>query len=57
VLTKDDIRSLVNIVIVNPTRVNLLPRSCAIQGFDAFDVVQAKERTYRNQHPIDQFIP
>jgi hypothetical protein len=48
VLTKNGIRILVDVVIVDPTRVDLLPRSCAIEGFVAFDVTQAKERSYHN---------
>jgi hypothetical protein len=43
VFTKDDIRTLVNVAILNPTRANLLPRSSATQGFVASNVVQAKE--------------
>jgi len=38
-------------------QVDLFPRSCAIQGFVALHATQAKERSYRNQHPIDQFLP
>jgi hypothetical protein len=36
---------------------DLLPRSCATQGFDASDTIQAKEMSFHNQHPIDQFLP
>jgi hypothetical protein len=57
VFTKDGIRTLANIVIVNPMQANLFPWSCATQGFDALDVAQAKERSYCNQQPIDQFLP
>jgi hypothetical protein len=57
VLTKDGICTLTNIVIVNPMSAYLLLWSCAIQGFVTFDVVQAKERSYCNQHPINQFLP
>jgi len=39
VLTKYDICTLANVVIVNPMWANLLPQSCVIQGFVAFDVV------------------
>jgi hypothetical protein len=54
VLTKDDIRILINIVIVDPTtQMNLFPQSCATQRFVTFDVTQAKKRNYHNQHPID----
>jgi hypothetical protein len=33
VFTKDDICILINVVITNPTKARLLPRSCATQGF------------------------
>jgi hypothetical protein len=56
VLTKYGIHTLVNIVIANPTRAILFPRSYTTQGFIAFDVAQAKERNYYNQHPTDQFL-
>ncbi len=36
---------------------DLFPRSCTTQGFAAFDVAHAKERSYCNQHPIDQVLP
>ncbi len=57
VFTKDGICTLTNIVIVDPTQIDLLPWSYAIQGFVTFDATQAKERIYYNQHPIDQFLP
>jgi hypothetical protein len=56
-LTKDGIRTLANVVVVDPTQAYLLPRSCTTQGFTIFNVAQAKERSYRNQHPINQFLP
>jgi hypothetical protein len=37
------IRTLVNVVIPNPTQEDLLLRSCATQGFGTFDTTQAKE--------------
>jgi hypothetical protein len=46
VLTKDGIHTLVDIVIVDRTRVDLLPQSCTTQGFVASDATQAKERNY-----------
>jgi hypothetical protein len=55
--TKDGIHPLVNIVIVDPTRADLFPRSYAIQGFAAFNVVQVKEWNYCDQHLVDQFLP
>jgi hypothetical protein len=54
---KNDIHTLANIVIVDPTQTYLLPQSCTTQGFIALNVVQAKERSYYNWHPIDQFLP
>jgi hypothetical protein len=56
VLTKDDIHTLADVVIVNPTWIDLLPQSCITQGFANSDVAQAKEMSYRNQHPINQFL-
>jgi hypothetical protein len=41
--TKDDIHTLVDVVVVDPTRVDLLPRSCATQRFVVFNVAQTKE--------------
>jgi hypothetical protein len=37
--------------------VDLFFRSCAIEGFVAFDATQAKERVYHNQHPTNPFLP
>jgi hypothetical protein len=56
-ITKDGIHTLVDVVIANPTRINLLPQSCVTQGFVTFDATQDKERSYCNQHPINQFLP
>jgi hypothetical protein len=39
IFTKDDIRILTNVVIVNPMQVELFPRFCAIQEFVASDAV------------------
>jgi hypothetical protein len=36
--------------------VDLLPQSCATQGFATLDVTQAKERNFCNRHPINQFF-
>jgi hypothetical protein len=44
VFTKDGIRTLIDVVIVDQTRVDLFLRSCATQGFVAFDLTQAKEK-------------
>jgi hypothetical protein len=42
--TKDGIRTLVDVVIVYFTRVDL--SSCVIQRYAAFDVAQVEERNY-----------
>jgi hypothetical protein len=57
VFTKDDICTLVGVIIVDPMQADLLPWSCATQGFDAFNVAQAKKMNYHDWHPIDQFVP
>jgi hypothetical protein len=57
VFTKDGNCTLANIVIVDPTQANLLPQSCTIQKFVAYTATQAKERSYHNWHPINQFFP
>jgi hypothetical protein len=46
VLTKNDIHTSIDIIIVAPTSVDLLPQFCATQGFDASNVVQAKKWNY-----------
>jgi hypothetical protein len=43
IFTKDGIRTLVDVVVVDPTQANLFPRSCATQGFATFDATQAKK--------------
>jgi len=57
VFTKDGICTLANIVIADPMQADLLPQSYATQGFAASNVAQAKERSYCNRHPTDQFFP
>jgi hypothetical protein len=57
VLTKNGIRTLTNIVIANSTRTDLLPWSCATQGFVVSNAIQAEERSYHNWHPTYQFLP
>jgi hypothetical protein len=56
VFTKDGIRTLVDIIIVNPTWTYLLPQFYITQGFVTFDAVQAKEKSYHNLDPNDQFF-
>jgi hypothetical protein len=48
VLIKDDIRTLADIVITNPTRVDLLSQFCATQRFVTFDATQAKKMNYHD---------
>ncbi len=55
-LTKDGIHTLPNIVVGDPTCVDLFPWSCTIQKFIVSNVTQVKERSYYNQHDINQFI-
>jgi hypothetical protein len=57
VFTKERICTLTNIINVNPMQVDLFPWSYGTQIFLAFDAAQAKERSFRNWHPIDQFFP
>jgi hypothetical protein len=56
VLTKDGIRNLANVIIIDPMWTNLF-WFCTTQGFVTSDVTQAKEKNYHNRHPIDQFLP
>ncbi len=56
-LTKDCFHTLANVVIVDPTCVDLFPRSCTTQGFATCDIAQVKERSYYDQHPTYQFLP
>jgi hypothetical protein len=50
VLTKDGIRTLADVVIIDSMQVY------SIQGFATSNVAQTKERSYRTQHPTDQFL-
>jgi len=56
VFTKDGIRTLPNLVIVNPTWMNLFCQSCITWGFVASKVAQAKKKRYCNRDPIDHFF-
>ncbi len=56
-LTKDGIRTLVDVVIANPTRAYLLRQSYTTQGFATSEATKAKERNYRDRHPTDHFFP
>jgi hypothetical protein len=57
VFTKDEICTLADVVIIDPTWANLLHRSCAIWRFTTFKTAQAKERNYYDWHPTDHFFP
>jgi len=57
VLTKNEVCILINIVIVNPTQENLFCQFCITQGFIASKAIQAKEKSYHNQHPTNHFLP
>jgi len=57
VLTKDGICTLANIVIANAMFVDLPPQSCTIQRFATSNATQAKERSYHDQQPTNQFFP
>jgi hypothetical protein len=50
VLIKNGIRTLTNIIIVDPMQMDLLPWSCSTKGFDA-------SNTIHDQHPTNQFLP
>jgi hypothetical protein len=56
-LTKNGIRTLTDIVIIDLTRMDLFPQSSTTQGFATSNAVQTKEKNYRNRHPINQFLP
>jgi hypothetical protein len=56
VITKDGIRTLADLVIVDPMHADLFPRFHTTQEFVTSNVAQAKKRSYHNQHPIDQFF-
>jgi hypothetical protein len=47
-LTKNGNLTLIDVVIVDPMRVDLLPQSYTTQIFTTFNAVQAKERNYHN---------
>jgi hypothetical protein len=56
-LTKNDICNLANVVIIDPIQADLLPCFCTTQRFATFEVAKTKERSYHNQHLIDQVLP
>jgi len=57
VFTKDDICTLINIVITDLMWIYLFFQSRAIQRFVVFDVAEAKEQNYHDWHLTDQFVP
>ncbi len=56
VVTKDGIHTLTNVVIINPTHVNLFFQSCTIQGFTTSNATQVREKSYHDQHTTNQFL-
>jgi hypothetical protein len=57
VFTKDGIFILANVVIIDPTRANLFCWSYTTWRFVASKVIQAKEKSYHEQHPTNHFLP
>jgi len=57
VFIKDGIYTLVDVVIVDPTRTDLFHRSCTTSGFVASQVTQVKKRSYHDRHPTDHLFP
>ncbi len=55
-LTKNEICTLINIFIADPTQADLFCGFCITQGFVAFKAVQAKENSYHNQHPTNHLL-
>jgi hypothetical protein len=56
-LSIDDIHTLVDVVIVNPTGVDLISRVVLSHGVIMFLAAQMKERLYYNRYPVDVFFP
>ncbi len=51
ILTKYGIHTLINVIIVNPTWADLLPRSCATQGFVTPDAISSQEKELSQPTP------
>jgi len=51
IFTKDGVHTLVNLITIKPTQVDILVRSYLTQGFIASKAIHTKERSYRDQHP------
>jgi len=56
-LSIDGICTLADVVIVNPTRVDLVFQTASFHGMVTKMVTQAKEGFYHNYHPINMFFP
>jgi hypothetical protein len=48
--------TLIDVVITDPTRANLLLQSCTTQGFATSNAAQAKERSYHHWRPTNEFF-
>jgi hypothetical protein len=44
------------LTIVELKWVDLIPQSCTTQRFATFDATQAKEKSYYDQHPTNEFL-
>ncbi len=55
-LTKDEIHTLVDVVIVDPTQVDLFPQFCNSR-ICCFNVVKAKKKGCHDQHLTNQILP
>jgi len=57
VLLIDGIRTFVNVVIANPTRLNLVSQVVSSHGVAMMVTTQVKERFYHNRHSTNMFFP
>jgi hypothetical protein len=57
VLTIDDIHTVANVVIVDPTHVDFTSLILHNSKICYLNAIQAKERSYRKWHPIDHLFP
>jgi hypothetical protein len=55
-LITNGICTIDEVVIADPTRVDLFLQFCTTQRFATCDAIQIKERSYHNQHPTDKFL-
>jgi hypothetical protein len=56
VFAKDDIHTLIDVVIVDPTCADLFSRFSTTQKYVVSNEIQTKEKSYYKQHPIDRFL-